>query len=65
MDLQATETSYKKENNLKNNWLCPLNGRSKAVKQERKRILQEIERINTDKLNGLGIKILVKEIING
>jgi len=44
-------------------WHCPCNGCAKAVKQERQRILNQIEQIDTVKLNGLGMKILVKEII--
>jgi hypothetical protein len=66
MDLQAAETAHKREDKVeaKKNWACPCNGCAKAVKQERKRILDEIENIDLSKLNGLGMKILVKEIIN-
>ena len=66
MDLQAAETAHKREDKIesKKSWACPCNGCAKAVKQERKRILDEIENIDLSKLNGLGMKILVKEIIN-
>jgi hypothetical protein len=66
MDLQAAETAHKREDKVeaKKSWACPCNGCAKAVKQERKRILDEIESIDLSKLNGLGMKILVKEIIN-
>ena len=66
MDIQAAENAHKTEGKieLKKDWACPCNGCAKAVKQERKRILDEIENIDLSKLNGLGMKILVKEIIN-
>lgn len=68
MDLQAAENAYKKEEKLevKKDWACPCNGCAKAVKQERKRILEEISKIDIDtpsQINALGMKILVEEII--
>lgn len=66
MDIKAAETAHQREsNNAKKIWSCPCNGCAKAVKQERKRILEELEKIDISKLNGLGMKILLKEIING
>jgi len=67
MDLQAAENAHKKKEETKVTWKCPCNGCAKAVKQERQRIIQEIENIDLNtpaQLNGLGMKILVKEIIN-
>ena len=66
MDLQAAETAHKREDKeqLKKAWVCPCTGCSKAVKQERERILQEIESIDMEKLNALGMKILIKEIVS-
>ncbi len=48
-------------------WLCPCNGCAKAVKQERSRISKAIEEIDMNspsQLNGLGMKMLVLDIIN-
>lgn len=69
MDLQAAETAHQRDprdqiSYKKKLWNCPCNGCAKAVKQERKRIIEEIEKIDFSKLNGLGMKILVKEILN-
>ena len=66
MDLQAAETAHKRDDKaeVKRDWACPCNGCAKAVKQERKRILEEIEKIDLVKLNGLGMKMLVKEIVS-
>lgn len=50
--------------NEKKSWICPCSGCSKAVKQERQRIMQELQNIDISKLNGLGMLILIKEIIN-
>lgn len=64
MDLQAAETDHKIE--VKKDWACPCNGCAKAVKQERTRILNELELIDINspsQLNALGMKILVKDII--
>ena len=65
MDLQAAETAHKREDKaeVKKDWACPCNGCAKAVKQERKRILDELDKIDTVKLNGLGMKILVQEML--
>ena len=69
MDLQAAETAHKREEApVKKDWACPCNGCSKAVKQERKRILEEMNKIELDtpaQLNALGMKILVEQIIKG
>lgn len=69
MDLNAAEKKHNVKNNLtdKKGWLCPCNGCTKSVKQERNRILKEIDQIDTNsssQINALGIKILIKEIIN-
>jgi hypothetical protein len=66
MDLQAAETAHKRENKdqPKKAWVCPCTGCLKAVKQERERIIQEIENIDMEKLNALGMKILIKEIVS-
>lgn len=48
--------------------MCPCNGCSKAVKQERKRILEELNKIDLDtpaQLNAVGLKILLTEILKG
>lgn len=48
-------------------WLCPCNGCAKAVKQERKRILESIESIDINtpsQLNALGMKMLILDIVN-
>lgn len=68
MDLQAAETANQRDprdqiSYTKKSWHCPCAGCAKAVKQERERILEEIDKLDTTKLNGLGMKILVKEII--
>lgn len=69
MDLQAAENAHKTENKveLKKDWACPCNGCAKAVKQERRRILHELENIDLDtpsQINAVGLKILITEIIN-
>lgn len=49
-------------------WVCPCNGCSKAVKQERKRIIDEMEKIDLNssyQLNAVGFKILMSDIIKG
>ncbi len=68
MDLQAAETAHQRDprdqiSYTKKSWNCPCNGCKKAVKQERERILAEIENIDMEKLNALGMKMLIKEII--
>ena len=70
MDLQAAENAHKTEGKieLKKDWACPCNGCAKAVKQERKRILHELDQIELNtpyQLNAVGLKILVQEIIKG
>ena len=70
MDLQAAETAHQRDprdqiSYTKKTWNCPCNGCKKAVKQERQRILEEIEQIDLVKLNGLGMKILVTDIVKG
>lgn len=69
MDLQAAETAHKREDKIeaKKDWACPCNGCAKAVKQERKRILNELELIDINspsQINALGMKMLFKDIIN-
>ena len=68
MDLQAAETDYKKDKkDPVKSWNCPCNGCAKAVKQERKRILEELRNIDLDdghQINALGIKILMEQIID-
>lgn len=68
MDLQAAETASQREQVVapKKSWHCPCNGCAKAVKQERARILEELDKIDLDapyQINAVGLKILVKEII--
>jgi len=68
MDLQAAETAHKsdKQESSKSSWICPCAGCAKAVKQERERILQEMNKIDingTSQLNALGMKMLVEKII--
>ena len=69
MDLQAAETAHKREDKVetKKDWACPCNGCAKAVKQERKRILDELNKIDINspsQLNALGMKILVEKIVS-
>lgn len=68
MDIEAANSEYKREDKtVKKDWECPCNGCSKAVKQERKRIWEEIDKIDLDtqaQINALGLKILLKEILN-
>jgi len=67
MDLQAAENAHKKKEEPQVSWRCPCNGCAKAVKQERQRILQEIEQIDINspsQLNALGMKMLIKEIVS-
>lgn len=68
MDLQAAETAHKRDDKaeVKKDWACPCNGCAKAVKQERKRILNELNLIDINspsQINALGMKILFEEII--
>lgn len=69
MDLQAAETEHKREDKseVKKDWACPCNGCAKAVKQERKRILEELNKIDLDdraQLNALGMKMLIEKIVS-
>jgi len=69
VDLQAAETAYKKENKEKvsTSWKCPCNGCKKATKQERDRILEELDKIDINapyQLNAVGLMALVKQIIS-
>jgi hypothetical protein len=69
LDLQAAETAHKTENKPVANkgWACPCNGCAKAVKQERARIQEELDKIDINspsQLNALGFKILMQDIIN-
>ena len=53
MDLQAAETAHQRDprdqiSYTKKTWNCPCNGCKKAVKQERQRILEEIEQMYKD-----------------
>lgn len=69
MDLQAAETAHQRDKeqiNKKKAWACPCNGCSKAVKQERQRILEELDKIDLhtpSQINAVGLKILITEII--
>ena len=67
MDLQAAETSHLRDKQpLKKSWNCPCTGCTKAVKQERERILYELNLIELDtpsQLNAVGLKQLITEII--
>lgn len=67
MDLQAAETAHKTEKvQTKQSWNCPCAGCKKAVKQERERILAELNNIDLHasyQLNALGLKTLIVDII--
>lgn len=73
MDLQAAETAHKTDSKdqtlqTKKAWNCPCNGCKKAVKQEKERILEAIDKIDissSSQINALGMKILIKDIIGG
>lgn len=70
MDLQAAETAHirdKEQINKKKAWACPCNGCAKAVKQERDRILEELNKIDINtpaQINAVGMMILIKEIVS-
>ena len=71
MDLEAAENAYRDPRDQisykKTDWACPCNGCAKAVKQERKRILDELNKIDINspsQLNALGMKILVEKIVS-
>ena len=71
MDLQAAETAHQRDprdqiSYSKKAWSCPCNGCRKAVKQERERILEQLNLIDLDapyQLNAVGLKQLITEII--
>jgi len=71
MDLQAAETSHQRDprdqiSYTKKSWNCPCNGCKKAVKQERERILEELDKIDLhtpSQINAVGLKILITEIV--
>ena len=66
MDLQAAERDPRDQITYnKKIWRCPCQGCKKAAKQERERILKEIAQIDLTKLNGLGMKMLVIDIVKG
>ena len=72
MDLQAVETAHQRDprdqiSYSKKAWSCPCNGCKKAVKQERERILEELNKINLNipaQLNAVGLKMLIVDIVN-
>ena len=72
MDLQAAETAHQRDprdqiSYSKKAWSCPCNGCKKAVKQERERILEELNKINLNipaQLNAVGLKMLIVDIVN-
>lgn len=68
MDLQAAETAHKTEKvQTKQSWNCPCAGCKKAVKQERERILAELESIDLNapyQLNAVGLMQLTIDIVN-
>lgn len=68
MDLQAAELAHQKNSHdqisyTKKIWNCSCNGCKKAIKQERERIKYLVNKIDTEKLNGLGLKVLLFEIL--
>lgn len=71
MDLQAAESANQRDprdqiSYTKKSWHCPCAGCAKAVKQERERILEEINKIDlsgTSQLNALGMKMLIEKIV--
>lgn len=69
MDLQAAESENQRDprdqiSYTKKIWNCPCNGCKKAVKQERERIKSLVKEIDLSKLNGLGFKILLFQILD-
>ena len=72
MDLQAAETAHQRDprdqiSYTKKTWNCPCNGCKKAVKQDRERILEQLNRIDLNtpsQLNAVGLKILIIDIVN-
>ena len=72
MDLQAAETAHQRDprdqiSYTKKTWHCPCNGCKKAVKQDRERILAELNSIDLNvpsQINAVGLKELVIDIVN-
>ena len=72
MDLQAAETAHQRDprdqiSYTKKTWHCPCNGCKKAVKQDRERILAELNSIDLNvpsQINAVGLKELVVDIVN-
>ena len=72
MDLQAAETAHQRDprdqiSYTKKKWNCPCNGCKKAVKQDRERILEQLNRIDLNtpsQLNAVGLKMLFIDIVN-
>jgi len=72
MDLQAAETAHQRDprdqiSYTKKTWNCPCNGCKKAVKQDRERILEQLNRIDLNtpsQLNAVGLKMLFIDIVN-
>jgi len=72
MDLQAAETAHQRDprdqiSYTKKTWNCPCNGCKKAVKQDRERILEQLNRIDLNtpsQLNAVGLKMLIIDIVN-
>ena len=72
MDLQAAETAHQRDprdqiSYTKKAWNCPCNGCKKAVKQDRERILEQLNRIDLNtpsQLNAVGLKMLFIDIVN-
>ena len=72
MDLQAAETAHQRDprdqiSYTKKTWHCPCNGCKKAVKQDRERILSELNSIDLNapsQINAVGLKELIIDIVN-
>ena len=72
MDLQAAETAHQRDprdqiSYTKKTWNCPCNGCKKAVKQDRERILEQLNAIDLNtpsQLNAVGLKMLIIDIVN-
>lgn len=64
MDLEAAQRDPRDQiSYTKKSWSCPCNGCAKAVKQERQRLKEQIDKIDLTDLNGLGMKLLVLDMI--
>ena len=72
MDLQAAETAHQRDprdqiSYTKKTWHCPCNGCKKAVKQDRERIIAELNSIDLNapsQINAVGLKELIIDIVN-